>query len=231
MEWDFSQLKVGSMISIQAYKHSGYLYRQWNEAKVIFHNKRHIVLYLKGTKVSESDSESSGWKYTEDALWFIPKESFYNAIILLKKDIGNYYYINIASKPIFEDNTIKFIDYDLDVKCYPDRELQVVDREEFTTNSKIMNYPVSLKQLIYEEIRNIITMYNEYQYFFNDSIIEYYLTILWQDKLINEKALNDYIRIGDKHFNEESRMFNEIIRGTKAKKARAKRKKKKTGKQ
>ncbi|UWV92605.1 hypothetical protein [Mycoplasmopsis cynos] len=42
------------MINIQAYKHDGFLYRQWTNAKVIFHNKRHIVLSLKGTRVTET---------------------------------------------------------------------------------------------------------------------------------------------------------------------------------
>lgn len=53
MKWNFTDIKVGMQINVQAYKHNGFLYRQWSQAKVIFHNKRHIVLSLKGTKVIE----------------------------------------------------------------------------------------------------------------------------------------------------------------------------------
>lgn len=190
MEWDFSKLKIGSMINVQAYKHNGFLYRQWNGAKVIFQNKRHIVLFLYGTKVTEFNRENNGWKYNENAIWFLPKNSFYNAIVLFKENIGKYYYINMASKPIFEDNTIKFIDYDLDIKCYPGKNLQVVDREEFSQNSKLMNYSDEIKTKIYEEIKNIIEDYNSFSYFFNDEIIDYYLEILLKDKLISKTFYN-----------------------------------------
>ncbi|VEU71047.1 DUF402 domain-containing protein [Mycoplasmopsis glycophila] len=219
MEWDFSELKVGKIINVQAYKHNGFLYRQWNGAKVIFHNKRHIVLFLKGTRVTESQKESSGWKYTESALWFLPKNNYYNAIVLFKKNIGNYYYINMASKPIFEDNTIKFIDYDLDIKCYPQKELQVVDREEFTNNAYLMKYPEKLKKIIFQELNEVISIYNNYEYFFNNSIIEYYLGIASKDKLISEKTLENFIAWGNKKiFLEEREIFNQFSKNTNKKK-------------
>ncbi|WP_426461540.1 DUF402 domain-containing protein [Mycoplasma hafezii] len=210
MEWDFKQIKIGQIINVQAYKHNGFLYRQWNGAKVIFHNKRHIVLFLRGTRVTESQNDTNGWRYTETALWFIPKKSLYNAIVLFKKNVGCYYYINMASYPIFEDNTIKFIDYDLDIKCYPEKDLQIVDRDEFGQNSKQMDYPMVLKEKIHEEIKNLVSMYNNYEYFFNTEILEYYLRIAVQDKLITEKTVNDFISQNRKKFSEESEMFYQI---------------------
>ncbi|MHA3825579.1 DUF402 domain-containing protein [Mycoplasma sp. BRA285] len=216
MEWDFSKLKVGSMINVQGYKHNGYLYRQWNSAKVVFHNKRHIVLFLKNTKVAEYEKDVNGWRYTENAIWFLPKDAMYNAIVLLKES-GPYYYINMASKPIFEDNTIKFIDYDLDVKCYPDKELQVVDRDEFALHSREMKYSEELKNYLFKELTEVIEMYSEYQYFFNPEIINYYLDILRNDKLISDKAVERYTRLGNKQYSEESEMFRQVTRGYKRK--------------
>ncbi|MFV8470304.1 DUF402 domain-containing protein [Mycoplasma sp. AA7A] len=218
MEWDFSKLKVGSMINVQGYKHNGYLYRQWNSAKVVFHNKRHIVLFLKNTKVAEYEKDVNGWRYNENAIWFIPKDAMYNAIVLLK-DSGPYYYINMASKPIFEDNTIKFIDYDLDVKCYPDKELQVVDRDEFNLHSRQMQYPELLKNLLFEELKVIMQLYSEYKYFFNYEIINYYLEILHADKLISDKAAERYTRLGRKQYSEEGDMFRQVNRVYKHRKA------------
>ncbi|QNM93601.1 DUF402 domain-containing protein [Mycoplasma sp. Pen4] len=209
MEWDFSKIKVGQMINVQAYKHNGYLYRQWNDAKVIFHNKRHIVLFLKNTVVAEYEKDINGWRYNENAIWFIPKNSFYNAIVLLK-DQGAYYYINMASKPIFEDGTIKFIDYDLDVKCYPDRDLQIVDREEFNIHSRMMSYPSKIKENIYEELKSIMILYNDYKYFFSEDVINYYLEVLYKDKLISDKSIEKFVRSNRKKYNEEISMFASI---------------------
>ncbi|QGZ97776.1 DUF402 domain-containing protein [Mycoplasma sp. NEAQ87857] len=211
----FENLKTGQMVNVQAYKHNGFLYRQWNQAKVIFHNKRHVVLFLCGTRVTEAQHNSNGWRYTENAIWFLPKDQLFNSIVLLKKDLGNYYYINMASKPIYEDNTIKFIDYDLDVKCYPEKDLQVVDRDEFSLNSKQMNYPSELKTKIYDEIKNIISLYNDYNYFFNAQILQYYFEILLKDKLINAKTFKKYVAQYNSKYNEESEMFNNVINSNK----------------
>ncbi|QDF65216.1 DUF402 domain-containing protein [Mycoplasma nasistruthionis] len=209
LKWDFSKLKIGQMVNVQAYKHDGYLYRQWFDAKVVFHNKRHIVLSLKHTRVAEHEKDVNGWKYTDNALWFLPKDSYYNGIVLLR-DNGAYHYINMASKPIFEDNTIKFIDYDLDVKCYPDKDLQIVDREEFAFHSKKLEYPLQLKNILYEELKNIITMYNDYRYFFSDDVIIYYLEILLKDKLISEKLIEKFLQANQRKNNEEIAMFSRL---------------------
>ncbi|APJ38357.1 DUF402 domain-containing protein [Mycoplasmopsis pullorum] len=178
----FPNLKVGKMITVQAYKYNGQLYRQWNKAKVLYNNQNHIVLILFKTKVTESSGK--GWVYREPVIWFFSKKNMFNGLILLKKN-GHYTYINLASTPIFEDETLKFVDYDLDVKCYPHKDLKIVDRDEFFTNSKKFKYPQSLKNAVYKNLSVLTEMYNNYQYFFNDKIIEYYLKKAIEDKIIN----------------------------------------------
>ncbi|WP_223216328.1 DUF402 domain-containing protein [Mycoplasmopsis cynos] len=200
------------MINIQAYKHDGFLYRQWTNAKVIFHNKRHIVLSLKGTRVTETLKARKGWIYKDDALWFIPKKSFYNAIVLFKSGIGKSYYINLSSYPIFEDRTIKFIDYDLDLKSYPTKELQIVDKEEFNENSRYYGYSKLTKTKIFKEVRNVVELYSMNGYFFNDTIIDYYLDIMFKDKLINEHKLNSYRCVHKKSLWEETDMIHNLAR-------------------
>ncbi len=72
---------------------------------------KHYVLLMYKTRVSEQNNHN--WVYRDYVLWFLPKHSMYNALILLKPSKKqNYSYINVASYPIYEDNTIKFIDLD-----------------------------------------------------------------------------------------------------------------------
>ncbi|WP_036458820.1 DUF402 domain-containing protein [Mycoplasma leonicaptivi] len=210
MEWDFSDIKVGMIINVQAYKHNSQLYRQWCNAKVIFHNKKHIVLSLKGTRVIESFKVSKGWTYKDDALWFIPKKSFYNSIVMLKKNYGNLYYINLASYPIFEDNTIKFIDYDLDLKSYPNKDLQIVDKDEFHENAKKYKYSLNIKNKIFNEVQNLVSLYSSNQYFFKEDILKYYIQILYNDKLISESQYLMYLNNGKKSLLEETSMFKKF---------------------
>ncbi|TDV24456.1 hypothetical protein BCF59_0427 [Mycoplasmopsis mustelae] len=210
MQWDFKKLQIGAMVNVQAYKHDGFLYRQWTNAKVIFHNKKHVVLALRGTRVLESRNSAKGWKYKDDAIWFLPKRSLYNTIVLLKKGVGSLYYTNIASYPIFEDNTIKFIDYDLDLKSYPNKDLQIVDKEEFKTNSNKFNYSHRLKEKIFNEITEVVNLYNNEAYFFNEEIILYYLNIMLKDKLIDEKNYNSYYQMYHKNYSEETEMMMQL---------------------
>lgn len=181
MHVKINDLRVGTILKVQAYKFNGLLYRQWNQAKIIYNNEKHIVLILYKTKVTELNG--AGWVYKEPVIWFMPKKQNFNCLILIKKN-GFYRYINLASTPIFEDDTIKFIDYDLDVKCYPQKELKIVDRDEFNTNGKIMKYPDVLKNKILDELSNVIKMYNNFQYFFSDDIIKYYLKMAENDKIM-----------------------------------------------
>nr|WP_307924925.1 DUF402 domain-containing protein [Mycoplasmopsis bovis] len=79
---------------------------------------KHYVLLMYKTRVSEQNNHN--WVYRDYVLWFLPKHSMYNALILLKPSKKqNYSYINVASYPIYEDNTIKFIDLESRYKSIP----------------------------------------------------------------------------------------------------------------
>lgn len=176
----------GSIIDVQAYKYDGTLYRQWNGVKVLRNTSKHYVLLMYKTRVSEQNNHN--WVYRDYVLWFLPKHSMYNALILLKPSKKqNYSYINVASYPIYEDNTIKFIDLDLDIKAYPSNTVSIVDSEEFKENSKIYNYPDKLKQLVWEGTQEVMQHYERQGYFFNEEIINYYIDLGKKDCSIAKK--------------------------------------------
>nr|AAN85232.1 ORF228 [Mycoplasmopsis fermentans] len=172
---------IGSIINVQAFKFNGELYRQWNGVKVLRNTPQHYVLFMYKTKVAETDKK--GWVYREYVLWFMPKNSMYNALILLKPK-SNYVYVNLASKPYYEDNTIKFVDFDLDVKSYPKKDFTIVDKEEFRYNSRRLKYPKKLINMIYDNLEEIVNKHNNGEYFFNPDVIDYYINQAKKDKSI-----------------------------------------------
>ncbi|WP_029513141.1 DUF402 domain-containing protein [Mycoplasmopsis primatum] len=174
----------GSIINIQAYKYDGTLYRQWNGVKVLRNTAKHYVLLIHKTKVSEQLEHN--WVYRDYVLWFMPKYSMFNALILLKPSRQNYSYINVASHPIYEDNTIKFIDFDLDIKAYPATDVSIVDSDEFKQNSKLYNYPQILKKMIVDATQEVVNKYEKQEYFFNSDIIDYYIALAKKDKSISK---------------------------------------------
>ncbi|EFF41593.1 DUF402 domain-containing protein [Mycoplasmopsis alligatoris] len=184
---ELSTLKIGTMVNVQAYKYDGSLYRQWNGAKVLNNNSKHIVLVLVKCRVAEPNNKF--WAYKDPVLWFFPKNNLFNATVLLRKN-GPYVYINMASHPIIEDEVLKYVDFDLDIKHYPNKELKLVDREEYYRNKKKLKYSKVLQEMIYSELNELINMYNNYNYIFDDKIINYYRNLAITDKSIRSNLLN-----------------------------------------
>lgn len=174
-------IQVGDYINVQAYKHNGVLYRQWNGAKIIKNTKDYIVLFIKKAMVQQQNNKR--WIFNEPGLWFFSKKELYNCMITLKEE-GNYNYFNIASKFIYEENSIKYIDYDLDIKVYPKDSLRIVDRKEFTENRKRFKYPEKLVKNLYKQLEKIINYYYDQSHVFDLNFINEYIDHLKEDKLL-----------------------------------------------
>ena len=80
---------------------------------------------------------------------------WYN-VIGQNKPTGIFYYCNIASPFIIEEDTIKYIDYDLDLRVFPDGSFKVLDRGEYKYHKKKMNYPEKLDKILRQELSNLI---------------------------------------------------------------------------
>ncbi|EGV00153.1 DUF402 domain-containing protein [Mycoplasmopsis columbina] len=174
---------LGSIINVQAYKYNGELYRQWNGVKVLRNTEQHYVLFLSKTKVAETKKRD--WIYRDPVIWFLPKNEMSNALVLLKPK-NNYIYINLSSKPIYEDNTIKFIDFDIDVKKYPGKNLSIVDLEEFDENRKKYNYPLELVNRIEKALEDVVNKHLNKEYYNSQEIIDYYINLAKKDKSLSQ---------------------------------------------
>ncbi|WP_051599955.1 DUF402 domain-containing protein [Mycoplasma elephantis] len=175
------KLSVGDYINVQAYKHNGVLYRQWNNLRVLDINENFISLLLKKTKVVEKTGKK--WVFNDTGLWLFSKKGLYNCLITIKPN-GWYNYINIASKFIYEDKTIKYVDYDLDIKVYPEESLRIVDRNEFTANRKKYKYPDSLVKNLYKQLESLINSYYNSQGIFNEDLINEIINKARDEKLL-----------------------------------------------
>ena len=123
------------------------------------------------TLVIESDGRT--WHTKEPAIMFFSKKHWFNIIGQLKKT-GIYYYCNIASPFIIEKNTIKYIDYDLDLRVFPDGSFKVLDRGEYNYHKKIMNYSDDIDKILKQELTILINKVREKEYPFNKETIEIY---------------------------------------------------------
>src|SRR5574344_1353077 len=109
-------MKKGEKCIIHSYKHNGKLYKTWDEAIFLDENDEYYIFGNNNTRVRKRYGKS--WCTREAAVMFFFKEEWFNVIAQLKPT-GIYFYCNIASPTIIEEKTIKYIDYDLDLRIFP----------------------------------------------------------------------------------------------------------------
>ena len=107
---------------------------------------------------------------------FFFRHRWFNIIGQYKKT-GIYYYCNMASPFVVDQNTIKFIDYDLDLRVFPDGSYKILDRGEYNYHKSKMNYSKDLDQVLKYELTNLIEMAKEKKGPFAKGKIEYYYNI------------------------------------------------------
>ena len=148
-------LKKGEILNIHSYKHNGKIHRSWDEALFIEENNGYAVFGNYKTLVTEADGRV--WKTKEPAIMYFSKDNWFNIIGQLK-DNGIYYYCNIASPYVIEERTIKYIDYDLDLKVFPDGNYRILDQEEYRQHAREMGYSDELDKILKKQLDVLIDL-------------------------------------------------------------------------
>ena len=174
---EVKNLCIGDKLEIQCYKHNKKIHRAWEEAVVLDVKKDYMVFGNNKTLVIES--EGTTWKTKEPAIMYFFTDRWYNIIAQMKRD-GIYFYCNIATPFIIEENTIKYIDYDLDLRIFPQGEYKILDKLEYQYHKRKMNYSDDLDKVINTAMDDLIKEYANGAFMF--------------DKKKNEEYLNLYLK-------------------------------------
>ena len=165
-------IKIGDNFSIHCYKHDGTIHRIWDEAVLIDITKEYLVFGNKKSKVNNDDGRI--WFTKEPAIIYFYKNKWYNVITQFKKN-GMYYYCNIASPTVIEGKVIKYIDYDLDLRGFPDGSYKILDEAEYEFHKNKMEYPEEIDIIVKQELKDLIKLYeNEEGPFDKKNVKKYY---------------------------------------------------------
>lgn len=164
-------IKLYDSFSIHCYKHDGTIYTTYDKSILLDVKKDYLVLANNKAKVTEIDGRI--WYTKEPAITFYFKDNWYNVIAQFKKD-GIYYYCNIASPTVVEGHVIKYIDYDLDLRCFPDGTYKVLDEAEYEYHKLKMNYPEEINTIVNQELKNLIELYKKKIGPFDTNLVEKY---------------------------------------------------------
>lgn len=173
--------KIGEVIYIQSFKHDGSLHRTWSSGTVLDVDHEKVVLITYKTWVVESDGRK--WFTREPAICFYYFDRWYNVISMIRNK-GIFYYCNLASPSIYDGEALKNIDYDLDVKMFPDGKYIVLDEDEFQLHQRRMNYSETLIDIVETEKDRLVEKVKAMEAPFNEQTIYDYF-----DAYLNIKEL------------------------------------------
>lgn len=164
-------MNIGEEVFIQSYKHDGSLHRTWATGSVIEINDDCWVIMTYKTMVVESNGRV--WQTREPAVCFFYPNEWFNVIAMIRKN-GITYYCNVASPSVFDGEALKNIDYDLDLKVYPNKDYHILDEDEFIDHAFSMNYGDKLKKIAYKSLDKLIELATNRQGPFNDDTVMKY---------------------------------------------------------
>lgn len=169
-------MKPSNEVIVKCYKNDGSLHRTWRKSFLIENNEKYFVLLSKKALVIESNGR--GWKAREPAITIFPKDRWFNVIAMLKNPFVGYY-VNLASPPILEDNIIKYVDYDLDLKLNINNEIKLIDVNEYESHKNIYHYDKKIDEILKQTVNDIKLLMKERKFPFEDlKIIDYYYNYL-----------------------------------------------------
>ena len=148
-------MKKGDKLTIHCYKHNGKIDRISGEAIVLEDNDDYLVCANNKVKLTENDGRSHRTK--EIAILFFYKKNWYNILAQLKK-YGLFYYCNIASPYVIDGNIIKYIDYDLDLRIFPDGTFKVLDKNEYRYHKITMRYSDDIDLIVQNSLNELIKL-------------------------------------------------------------------------
>ncbi|MFY4776483.1 DUF402 domain-containing protein [Metabacillus sp. RGM 3146] len=168
--------KEGDSIQIHSYKHNGLIHRIWEETTVLKGTENCIIAGNDRTTVTESDGRT--WITREPAICYFHAKHWFNIIGMLRDD-GIYYYCNISSPFVWDEEALKYIDYDLDVKVFPDMTYILLDEDEYEHHKKLMNYPEVIDLILRKNVDKLLQWIHQRQGPFSPDFVDewynYYL--------------------------------------------------------
>jgi protein associated with RNAse G/E len=162
----------GKWVEVQGYKHDGKMHRIWDSVYVLIENEDYLVACSKKTKVIEHDYRV---RYTkEPAVMIFFKKRWYNVMAMIKEH-GVVFYVNLASPYVVDDEKIKYIDYDLDIKLFPNDDIKLIDVREYCFHRAKYHYGEDIDKVLKYNVKEIKSMMESKKFPFEDArIVELY---------------------------------------------------------
>lgn len=140
-------MNVNHPVTINARKFDGQIHRSW-KCELLAETAEYFTFYgefeseIKHPKLGIIRPKTASFEY----YW---KNRYYNVFKFIEPngDFRNYY-CNINLPPVFENNTLDYIDLDIDILVWKDFSVEILDMDEYKENITKYGYPAELQNRI-----------------------------------------------------------------------------------
>ncbi|PYZ96932.1 hypothetical protein CR205_14760 [Alteribacter lacisalsi] len=169
----------GSNIQVHSYKHNGHIHRIWEETIVLKGTSQEVIGGNDRILVKESDGRQ--WRTREPAICYFTAHHWFNCIGMIRND-GIYYYCNLGTPFTYDEEALKYIDYDLDIKVFPDMTYKLLDEDEYALHSQRMNYPKEVDAILRRSVDELVQWISQRKGPFEPGFIEY-----WYERFLQHR--------------------------------------------
>ncbi|HXT61973.1 MAG TPA: DUF402 domain-containing protein [Pyrinomonadaceae bacterium] len=149
--------RENTSITVRVLKHDGSEYRRWHAQ--LARREGQLVVLDAEFDVDVSHEILGQIKRSTKTVEYYWLDRWYNVFRFLKEDGSTrLWYCNINTPPRFEDDTLSYIDLDIDVLVQPDFSFQVLDEDEFETNAEKYGYSDEEKTQAQFAVKELMTM-------------------------------------------------------------------------
>ena len=157
---------INNAVTVNSRKIDNKIHRSWN-ARVIEQNKSSIILYgefeeeIRHQHLGVIKPGTKSYEY----YWF---ERWYSIFRFHEPDgsLRNFY-CNVNQPPVFENNILDYVDLDIDVIVWKDKQRQILDIDEFESNAKKYRYSKQIVKKALESLRELLELIDKQQFPFN----------------------------------------------------------------
>lgn len=169
----------GEKVILHSYKHDQSLHRVWKNETILEETDEYFIVANSRTRVIESNGRF--WYTKEPSVSVFFKNHWYNVIGIIKKT-GLCFYCNLSSPILRDEEALKYIDYDLDIKVAEDFSYHILDANEYNRHQEMMNYPEDIKRILIFELNHLKTRIERREFPFNKNTIQEWYKIYLENE-------------------------------------------------
>jgi uncharacterized protein len=163
---------LNKILKIKALKFPDILHYEW-EGEILEKTPDYILVRcIPGRKLIHHTKNKVFTFHTTSIEYFSLKEWF-TAAMEIEKDVVVSSYCNVAMPSIFNDDELSFVDLDLDFIKQRNKDWEVVDEDEFESNSITYQYPPELKTEAVKALERLRLEVTRCRFPFTNEILSY----------------------------------------------------------